>query len=242
MPTPEYAGNTAILHEAQDSPKWELGEKATATATYKGLYSVCLASALPRGTFGTGTFDGFRVASCTVQRSRGSGGSLVITWEANASTSGQSLPQDEVDVQPFEINPKLEKNKYFVDLTDDQLDRVRAAFNAQSVEARLSAMQSGDPAIAYHLLTKLRRGIENYYLAGFDYKWTFQSWTAPALNAGGYIESPGGPLSGVMPDTYSFIRLADGIQFTGQYYKVTRTWKGAPTAGGTSYWDPDLYT
>ena len=117
-----------------------------------------------------------------------------------------------------------------------EIKAVYAAF-----DARVSNSASASPftdAYQTALWDKLIRGTENFYLAGFRYSWTRAYWSiAGTINLGGYIESPGGPLTGMFPAGISWLRQADDVKFTGQHFRYTVSWLGAPDG----HWDTDLY-
>ncbi len=97
----------------------------------------------------------------------------------------------------------------------------------------------GTGAIEATILADLRlKGVESYYLSGFKYTWTLAFWEKPALNVGGYIEAPYGPLGDTIEILgLASLRQADSLQFNGQNHKLTRSWLCAPNG----HWDPDLY-
>lgn len=114
------------------------------------------------------------------------------------------------------------------------------------------------------LLTKLLIGEQSFYLPGFILTWSQYFWMPRTLNPGGYIEDPisqGGlphffwspsadPNSNrtifddmvlINPQLYkygiSWLRLADTFDYQRTWFRVNRTWHGAPYA----HWDSDLY-
>lgn len=230
MSTPTWIGPDDELIEQPNSPKYQFGEKCVAVRTYRGPFDLCVASALARGTIGTDDMAGFQVASSEVTKEPRGIGQLVITWEAYSSSSGQSLPPDQYGVEPFEINPDLKKHPRYESLTDAEIQEVDDVFNKASTEEL--------DGLSAELLAKLLRGQTSYYLVGFRYTWTKAFWSiSGTVDGGGYVEAPGGPLSGIFP-TMAWLRQADHVQFTGQYFLVTKSWVGAPTG----HWDEDLYT
>jgi hypothetical protein len=71
---PTTIGVTDTLVEAPHSPSTVLGERTVRTRIYRGKYSLCAASALPRGTLGTGAEAGFIVDECTYSKRAGGPG------------------------------------------------------------------------------------------------------------------------------------------------------------------------
>jgi hypothetical protein len=94
-------------------------------------------------------------------------------------------------------------------------------------------------AVMNMLIEKLTKGQETYYLAGLKYTWTRHFYDPQAINRGGYIEQPGGPLAGYLPYDFDWLRNCDRQQpvGTGGVYKVTYSWVGGPSG----HWDRDLY-
>lgn len=235
---PKFKGNTSVLVEQAESGAYSLSDKVTLTKVYKGVYALCVSSALPKMTLGTGDLDGWHVDSCTVSREPRGIGKLTIIWVAGSEDSGQPLPPDEIGLDPMEINPALEKNGFYSTLTDTEVRAVRKTFENLHLNEAIS-FPAGFSTLQKNLLTKLTKGISNFYLAGIKYSWTQHFWTITSgtVNLGGFIDTPGGPLTGVLPGSLSAIRQADGLVFTGEYFKYTQTWLLAPSG----HWDTDLY-
>lgn len=237
------AGVNTTLVEQPDSPQYVLGEKAVCVRKFKGLHSLCISSAVGRGTLGTGSMSGWMVSKCTINRLPKQIGELVIEYEAFASGSGGPggslvLPPDEFDLNPFEINPRIERNPYFNDLDSDMRKKVEIA--VQSRKSLGSPEYDALNALGLILAAKITKGIETYYKVGWTYTWTTYSWDEPAsVDGGGYIDSPAGPLSSLLSGAsgYDWLRQADVLTNNGSYYKLTQSWMGA----NDGHWDTDLY-
>lgn len=228
--------NTTLL-ETPDSPQYTFGERTTCIRKFRGLHSLCLSSAVPRGAIGTGDMAGFYVSQCQVNRMPKQVGELIISYEAYSSSSGATLPPDEYGLRPFEVNPKIERHPLFADLTDEEREDVRAWVDAPDPTTRAANKLLVTDATAQLLGQKLLKGLESYYLAGWTYSWSLYSWTIPTLTNGAYIETPGGPLAGYLGTGVDWLRQADDMEFDGFKYKLTRTWLGGPTG----HWDTDIY-
>ena len=243
MATPTWKGPTDQLVEANNSPTYELSERVLKTRIYHGLFSYC-ESLLPdysRGTIGTGSEAGYLVSRTTLAKLRGKIGQLSIQWEASSDSSGQSLPSDEVAVTPNNLNPRLETHPRFTvggsALTAANLANVETALRAQDESARATAY-AALPSLGKELVDRIRRGNESYYLAALRYSWVTHSWTIPSSTRGGYVESPGGPLSSYFVAGISWLREADDLQYQNGIWRRTRTWLGGPNG----YFDAALDT
>lgn len=240
--TAEWIGDYSVLYEQPESGQLTLDTKATLTKIYEGRKALAYANCLARGTLGSGATAGFVVAKSQVDPTTGGRAKLTIVWEAGAE-SGQPLPPDDFDVDPFEINPKVDRHPLFQPLTQHQRDIVRARVAAMSAEARDTAATVIDnepqSLLMQKLIEKLTRGQENYYLAGIKYTWTLYFYFRQVPNRGGYLEQPSGPMAGYLPSDLGWLRLADKVQPVGTNgaYKVTRSWLGGPDG----HWDNDLY-
>ena len=233
------AGVNTTLVEQPNSPTYVFGEKTKCTRRFKGLHSLCLSSAPAKGALGSGAMTGYYVVQSTVTREPKQVGELVIEYEAYASSSGATLPPDEFSLKPFETNPKLERNPFFATLTKDDLDQVRDCIENADPALRLDVYNTLALSVplAADLVDKLLAGQETYYLAGWTYSWSSYSWTIPTVSDGGTIETPGGPMTGLLGTGIDWLRQADDLDFDGSKYKLTKTWLGGPDG----HWDTDLY-
>jgi hypothetical protein len=251
MPTVVWKGKSALftagvnttLVEQPESPNYKFGDRSTCTRTFKGLHSLCLSSAVGRGTIGTGSMSGWVVTSCEVKRESKQIGTLVIEYEATAAggggTGALTLPPDEFELVPFEINPRLEQHPNFSAITADERKNVRLAVDSQD-DTKLAAAYALLTGDAVDLADQLRKGVETYYWAGWTYTWSTYSWDIPSsVSAGGVIETPAGPLASLIATNpgIDWLRQADTLNFDGTKYKLSSVWLGA--AGG--HFDPDLY-
>lgn len=243
--SPLWFGTTNLVLQAE-SGDIELADRSTRTDIYSGPYSTCVAGLLSRGTFGTGTRDGWVVARSKASHSKGGIGRLEITWEAAGSNSGCSLPSDDFDLQPVELYPRVERNSYFASLTTATLALAYSTVQSATPEARSRAKATLDglsnstqKTLGLALADKLQKGVETFYMAGVRYTAYSHSWTVPTLTIGGSIQAPAGPLSGKF-GTMSGLRLADGLQpvgVNGSMFKLSRIW----LLGPAGHWDSDLY-
>ncbi len=254
----KWIGPTNALVLSPKSPKFVNSDRVRATDIYMGLQSLCAASMLPRGTFGSGMRAGWVVNQCTVETDRGNVGTLTIEWEAGGAAAIQPLPIGDFSCQPQELYPKVERNGYFSALLPDNIklattaayaitmvDLTTTAASLDQAVVRLNSI--ADPvqlALAQSLYQKLLRGEETFYLAGWRYSFELFSYNAPLASNGGFTGTPGGPLAGSLPGNVSWLRLADHIMpagVNGSMFKNTITWLGGPVNDGVGYWDPDLY-
>jgi len=236
MPSPIWRGPTDQLLEMPDSPSYDLGMGDVAcTRTYMGTHTLAIASILPRGTIGTGAMAGWMVKHCKVDRQRGAIGKLTILYGASGAASGQQLPPDELGLTPFEVNPALEKHPRYASLTDAQIRKIFLAVSNYQKDGSYPVPITG---LENELGAKLNRGFKNYYLSGFKYSWTRTFYTLTGVaNVGGFIQVPLGPLAGFIPGTFSCLRQADDIKWTGAVYKYTMSW----LCGPAGHFDTDIY-
>jgi hypothetical protein len=242
MPTDAIikSGPVAQYVEIPTSPSYSYDERVTKVHTYQGVYAAVAAEVKSKWTVGTGEHAGWVVERCGYTRMPKGLGEVVVEWVAAGSLYG-SLPIETATLTPIPVNPKLERHWRYGALTDEQRTAIRDALNSSDTGLRTSneAKISG-VTLAEELLAKLRQGFENFYLSGLKYEWKSYSWAAPAVNLGGYLESPAGPLGGILPGSMSWLREADGIESPTNdgYYTKTLTWTGGPDG----FWDIDIYS
>lgn len=245
-------GQTGALIEQQTSEELVLADRSTLTDIYKGTVALCASSALPRGTFGTGFRLGFVCTSSKSTPLEKGIAQLVINWEAGGVNATLPLRNDEFDLQPAELYPRIERNPLFTGITTATLALAYQAvqgpnpFSRASAESSIAALgDSNQVTLGQALVAKMKNGEETYYLAGQRYVWTNYSYTFPTggsslpLSLGGIVQAPLGPLFGLFAANTS-LRLADAVQsagVNGSCYKIMRTWIIAPQG----YWDPQLY-
>jgi hypothetical protein len=235
--TPTYKNLTALI-EQPESGAVEYGDITILTKVYRGTYANCLADALSKGTAGSGATAGFQVQKSTVVRERGDIGKLTIVWEANGSGGGD-VPPDEVAVSPDNQSPRIERHPMFISLETiaDELALVEDASRSQDQTTRDAAYAKLSD-LGKKLVDKIRRGNETYYLAGLRYAWVTHYYTTPTMYRGGWIESPGGPLTGYFSGDIGWLREADDLQYSNGVWRLTRSWLGAPNM----HWDAELYS
>jgi hypothetical protein len=199
-PSPKWVG-TSTITESPDSRLTEYSERICFTQVYEGSYDNCVANLLSRGTAGTptGTVGTWIVESSNLRRMRGQKGQLTIRWQGAVV-----LPPQEASITPENLAAPLARNPMFLSLNVNALNAVQRAFNAPNVTAENTALASlgktDNPELARTLFEKMRRGQEVYYLPSLRYSWTsfYATGSQPAINLGGYIETPGGPFSALV--------------------------------------------
>ncbi len=224
-----WKGPTNALVTANNSPRFEWGDRVKLTDTYHGPQAVCAASMLARGTYGTGSRAGFVVNQSTCTNSRGGIGELTIEWEAGGTGASSPLPTGNTSISPQELYPNVERNPYFqggsvpILAVDAALARMSMHGStpyqqAQALSQLNTRAASSDPttaasgALGVALASLLKKGVETYYVSAFRYTWEWYSYSIPTLNVGGIIQSPNGnaavAISSASP--ISWLRLADG--------------------------------
>jgi len=261
-----WKGPTNALVIQPNSPRLVYGDRVKAIDIYKGLQSLCSASMIARGTFGTGFRTGWVCNQSTVDTSRGDIGTLTIEWEAGGSLADQPLPTGDFSLEPQEIYPKIERNGFFTGICPDMIRAVynclyannqsgsganadnilSNAVNTANYSNYAINTANGQLSVSRALLNKLANGEESYYVTGYRYSFDTYSYTEPALSKGGITGNanhgtPGGPIGpNGLPNGIQWLRLADKISpagVNGSMYKLTQNWIGGPEG----YWDTDLY-
>lgn len=256
---PTWSPAAPALVELANSGEINFDDVATFTQMYSGKYDDCVDAALPKGTAGSGDTAGLYVKTCNVKKSRGEIGTLTIIWSGYSGDggSGEQIPGDEYGLEPFEINPPLERNSArfgtlypssgspsaaVIALQDLVTQAHQGATDAIRSEkfAAISSSPAGATAIgqAIKVATLLRKGTTNYYLAGFRYSWVLYFVTQPAVTAGGFIETPSGPFGATISGLgLSCLRTADDLKFANGFFVLTRSW----LCGPSGHWSSDLY-
>jgi hypothetical protein len=236
------AGTSIALVESPTSPVYSFGDKNTCTRTFRASFAICLTWAPRKGATGTGilALPGYTVMKSTCSKQSRGIGELVVEYEASSAASGATLPPDKFSLEPFEVNPKVEQHQYFSALSVTDREKVRAWVDAAEEATRAEnkgKITGANSALMLALGEKILKGVETFYMAGVKYTWTTSLWTVPALSAGGYVETPFGPMAPYLGTGFSWLREADSCNYTGSYYELTRSWMGGPSG----HWDPDLY-
>lgn len=246
--------NTLLIEDA-DSPQYTFAEKITCTRKYSGLHSLCLASALYKGisglpanlppSFGGLDMTGWYVSKSTVNKRDKQIGHLIVEWEGPASGSyPETTKPDTWILTPTDINPRIELHLRYKDFDATDRSLIRAWVDNPSETDREQALADLDEwlsdyplliPLAHELGLKILEGKDNYYFPGWTYTWTSYYWAIPAVSNGGKIETPAGPMAGLLGSGLDWLRKADEAEYDGTIYKLTRTWLGADK------WDPDLY-
>lgn len=142
-----------------------------------------------------------------------------------------------------------------------------AASQGQGTESLDQLNSTGVPdasvlALALDLYKRFLRGETTFYLDGLTLTWSVFFWSVPGLDAGGYIQDP--ITEGSLPDYFwlvnadtgeqifdttlltnpdiwasgiSWLRKSDKINYSRTWFKLTRTWIGAPLG----HWDAGIY-
>lgn len=248
MPSAIWKGTSSLVPQIR-SGSLKLADRSTSMDVYRGSNAACMAAILSRGTFGSGSRLGWVVTSATVDTvDKGGISELVINWEAGGASAWPPLPVDEFDLQPVELYPRIERAGLFANIATKTLAYAYAAVQGATPMARQAAADAvtglsdtTQRTLGLALITKLRKGEETWYMAGWRYVWTAYSYTIPTTTLGGIIQSPLGPLYGYFSGSISFLRLADALQsagVNGSCFKIMRTWLGGPSG----YWDSDIYS
>jgi hypothetical protein len=254
MPTINWKGPTNALVIQPNSPKLVYSDRVKATTIMKGVQALCAASMLPRGTFGTGIYAGWVINQSTVDTERGAIGTLTYDWEAGGAGATQPLPVGDFDLEPQELYPKIERAGVFKGITFKTLNicynALYLATNATGtplINDNFLTTNITDPtqlALAANLVSKLLKGEETFYMAGWRYWFEIFSYTEPFTSRGGVTGTPSGPLAR-LPANVAWLRLADKLEpagVNGSMYKLTVTWLGGPVLNGVGYWDSDVYS
>jgi len=236
MSTPTYSPSLSTqLIERSDSGVWEIGTLTRRTQILEGKLALAIAAVPGRGWLGSGSYAGWIVDSATLTPDKGRA-VLVIRYSAAVGSSGVPLPEDEWRVEMFEDNPRLERHPRYSGLSASDLEDVQTALQSHDDAERASAY-TGLSATGKELVDKIRKGQESYYRAAARYSWTESDYVAPPTTIGGYIESPYGPGAPYVAPSYSWLRLADSIDYLNGLYRTTRVWLGGPSG----HWDADIY-
>lgn len=249
-PTPILKGSVpedspVIYGVEQVGEEVSFAETFIRTRMFKGFFEGIKMEVKAPGTI----FDGMLVKQSSVKREAGSLGLLTVQTQVGGDDYGDwvTLPADEADLDPVELNPRIERHPIFADLLPAEVELVRVAFESQSLDGRntaanaLGSVTESRRELASKLLDKLRGGQEYYKLFGYRYTWATHYWAAPYVETESLLEQPGGPFESVIASMpFAWLREADKLSLlqNGRVYKLTSSWLGAPTA----HWDPDLYS
>jgi hypothetical protein len=240
--TPIWKGSTD-LEEQPNSPEYTNGERIVCVRNFKGPYATALAAAPVRGSQGTGDQTGWLVDESRVVREKGGVGSLTIRYVPDAASllpswpgaSSTTLPLDECSVSHEKLETALEKHVNYSSLTEAQRDAVRLLLqNYDQYKADYEATVTGH-ALTNQLWLKLKRGMTHYVTYYPVYRWTLYSWQPPVGEAGGYIQTPYGPIS--VPGSVVWLRQGDQIKHNGSHWVLERSWLG----GDAASIDADIY-
>lgn len=245
----KWVGPTNQLLELPESPSYELGDIVIQRRMYRCQfdYGESIIAGFSKGTAGTGAQSGYVVSSAKLERERGDIGRITVSWGAAGSGSGQSLPADEVSVQPSNLSPRLETHPLFAPLANMEvaapdpqpvLDVAENVVRAQNADDRTFYRdQLAAIPLALKFIEKIRQGKESWYLASLRYSWATHSWTVPTMYRGGWIQAPLGPLANYFVADIDWLRESDDLQYSNGIWRLTRSWLGGPLGA----WDTDLY-
>ncbi len=251
-PTPHVVGPTTSglagtsLIEIAESGKYSLEFKQRWDQVFEGKYSDINSVVL---TYARGALNGagWVVSQTDVEKFKGGKGRFTIHWENIAGY----LNPDEWDVEPEDLQPKIQRHPMFAALSSSDFGTIeQAVLAAQTSNTGVAYapdwthISDGNSALAQKLYDKLFRGQETYILYGARYTWStyYLAGDEPALNNGSVTQTPGGPSGEILPSGFSWVRLADKIGTAnncpaGYVLRLTRAWQGAPNG----FWDTDLY-
>lgn len=240
-----WKGPTTSLVEDVDSPTTTFGDGITRTRIYHGLYTLCAASVLGKGTIGTGDETGFRVKTCTFTRERGNIGRLEIVWEITDWSAGEGapIPEPTFELQHRDIEVNINRHPLFAIVTSLEHQNIEAALNGADQLARDEAEsflfhQGSEDAIKLYELRQL--GMEKWIVSSWMYSETHTSTTEPICTQGGYTEVLSSPLITLPPDA-SWLRMADDLSFRSGLYTLTKSWLGANKYSPDGGWNPYIY-
>lgn len=227
---PLWRGPTT-LKEQTDSPEWDFeGNKTTVTRRFRGPFADCLATKPLQGAFATGNYQGLVINKVNVKKEKGGIGTLTFIMEGVLRTTDEpedvQLPADECAVEPDKQEFALEEHPRYDLLDDTMKDTVRAYINAHNDEDRQKYYPKiVDDAVAFELAFKLRRGQTHFALFPPVYRWVIHSWLEPVCDAGGYPQTPYGPVA--VPSGMEWLRCADKLNWNGTHWQLTRMWLGS---------------
>ena len=212
-----------------------------------------------RGTLGTGSRLGWVVSETSFATERGGIAKYTIQWEAGGPSCGLTPPSPEIKLDPQELYPPAQQNRYFRDQDGNlliamlDLTYAQATMHASNQFARDDAYtklkgRANNPdnnpsaSLALDLADILRNGAETFYLAGWRYVVTTYSFSLPSTSPGGFIQVPNPqPNPAYFSTAISWLRLADSLESSGpinSMWKITQTWLGGPMG----HWNPILYS
>ncbi len=226
MSTPLWKG-TMVPTEQAGSPMWEVTDTIRVTTLHRGEYVLCHASLPPKGVYGTGDYAGLRVESSKVVREKGGVGALTVVYAGLVGGSGETnVPPDENSIEYTDEAIPLDKHPNFAALNIHDIracQQLAAAKNDSELAEVGWILEEGDPVkLAY--AERLARGGDTFALGLPIYRFTTYYVTEPATSAGGFAETPFGPLTA--PDGYDWLRKPDAVSEAGAYWKLTRSWQG----------------
>ncbi|HEX3717503.1 MAG TPA: hypothetical protein VH595_06000 [Verrucomicrobiae bacterium] len=241
-PTPQWI-NGGELYETPASNKFALSYGYKWTQIIEGAYDLIIDNGND-GLYNRGVVSGnYIVNDADITRDKGGKGRVEIHWQ---SIDGYVNP-DEWSLTPEDLQPRIERHPLFASLLPSDLATVQQALlalNNGSMVTALNQFNGTNGALMTKLYEKMRKGSENYYLAGWRYTWAsyYLPTDVPTVNIGGVTQTPGGPPAHLFPFEISWLRLADDLSQAawcplGGIVKLTRHWIGGPMG----FWDPDIY-
>ncbi len=267
----------SFFEETSSSPQIERGEQATFVHAFRcdKASGITIIQSYGRGTIFVDSYGfSYKVLSLNGDYQKGDYWEIKITCESISF----DVPPDEFEVSDLEFNPPLYQHPRYKKLvayapvsgmTGVQIINaiqnalaLPQALAAQENAARLNDIADADvKAQSKELLSKLRKGIDSFYLAGFKVTWSQYFFTPVDLNPGGFIQDPvtdgglpeyfwkdvGGNnifeflAATVNPNIYadglSWLRQCDTFSYTRTIFKITRSWIGGPLGK----WDEQIY-
>lgn len=218
--------------EQLGSPAWDFQDRVTVTRRFRGTYAAVSAARPPNGAFGLGIYLGLRVTKSTLAPvDRGGIWEMAFTMEGLPPT--EPLPPDDAGITYTQQEFALEKHPRYSSLSDATREKVKSYLNAADPDQRGKIYDSIPVGLAQELAGKLLAGQTHFTLYPPVYRWVMHSYLPPADDAGGYIQNPFGPIG--FPSGYEWLRQGDDLQWTGNFWQLTRSWQSAYD------WDADIY-
>ena len=242
---PIFRGSTGLTAIA-DSEALNYSDRLTYTQVFRGPKAASFTfidlhykgSIWSLSIYGSSALN-FVVDSATLEPERGGIAKVTVNYTL---IDGLTVPVDQFNLSPFEDNPPIEKNPYFASLTNADLQKAKASYEAASAAGQTSVNNIiatvTHSALITALVNKWLKGEQTYYLAAMKFQHTLHSYSQPTAVLGGFRQTPTGSFSSAAPGSMSWLRLADELSWDNGVWKLTRTWLGAT---GTPGWDSDLY-
>lgn len=242
MPSAATIGGSDTLTYERGYPKITLGEQVRVECLYSGSYANAWSNRAYKGdTFvftvpGTSTSLTLEVEACNVNYTTGTRGLLSIV--AVGFVSDQTLPADVEAVTPQRTDLKIEEHptwasKLTPEVVKDMEDAVRSGKTYSQIIADARWAYIDTDADFSEILELRLKGVHVYAVWPPVVKVTSHYLVCPTLTDGGFQETP--VLNTMTVPNVAYLRAADDVEWNGSFFRVTRTWMGAPE------WNESLY-